>query len=742
MAFALAAAVAKAQPATAEPESPRVTLPAPRGTTGVVYPEGASGDARVVLELLIAADGRVADVRVVSGEAPFADAARVAAKTWTFEPATRDGAPMAARIRFEVRFVEPPPEPEQPVVAPPAAAPAPVAPGPPAAIEVTVEGEKPPPARRSMPRAEVRQLPGAFGDPFRAIEAMPGVTPIISGIPYFFVRGAPPGNVGYYLDGIRVPLLYHVGLGPSVVHPAIVDRVDLYAGGYPARFGRYAGGIVSGETTSPAAELHGEASVRLLDAGALVEAPVLDGRGTVAVGGRYSYTFLLISLLAPDAVLEYWDYQARASLDVTARDTFSVFSFGSYDFLGEKQDGQTKVGLATEFHRVDFRWDHRASARTDLRLAVALGMDRTRVGDEELYLRDRLVHVRSELRHRASKQVTLRGGVDTAIDYYDVVANFDVSEDDVDPKDQEQFDRLFPTRTDVVSGAWAEVVWQPESWVTVTPGVRADLYTSDGASALALEPRLAARFEVTERWRLLHTFGVAHQPPGFFVPVPGFQLAGLQGGLQRSLQSSAGVETDLDWDVTTSVTLFHNVFLNMTDPLGASARNQGNDENENIDPRSQGRAVGVEVMARRSLTKRLGGFLSYTLSRSTRSIGREKFPSAFDRTHVLNFALGYDLGRRWRAGTRLVWYTGFPRRGDDDALRSSSPERIPSFYRIDARLEKRWRLGKTGYWAFVAEMLNATLQKEVINVSCDASGCDEEEIGPISIPSLGVEAVF
>ena len=60
-------------------------------------------------------------------------------------------------------------------------------------------------------------MPGAFGDAFRAVDALPGVTPIISGLPFFFVRGSPPGNVGTYIDGVRVPLLFHLGAGPSVV---------------------------------------------------------------------------------------------------------------------------------------------------------------------------------------------------------------------------------------------------------------------------------------------------------------------------------------------------------------------------------------------------------------------------------------------------------------------------------------------------------------------------------------------
>ncbi|HTJ82972.1 MAG TPA: hypothetical protein VL400_14730, partial [Polyangiaceae bacterium] len=60
-------------------------------------------------------------------------------------------------------------------------------------LDVTVAGVKKPPSVSSLTRAEVRALPGAFGDPFRAIEILPGVTPIVSGLPFFYVRGAPPG---------------------------------------------------------------------------------------------------------------------------------------------------------------------------------------------------------------------------------------------------------------------------------------------------------------------------------------------------------------------------------------------------------------------------------------------------------------------------------------------------------------------------------------------------------------------
>jgi len=62
-----------------------------------------------------------------------------------------------------------------------------------------------------------------------------------------------------------------------------------------------------------------------------------------------------------------------------------------------------------------------------------------------------------------------------------------------------------------------------------------------------------------------------------------------------------------------------------------------------------------------------------------------------------------------------------------------SISRNPSFYRVDLRLEKRWKLSQTAWISFIAEVMNATLSKEIYNST---------QIGPITIPSIGAEAGF
>jgi hypothetical protein len=304
---------------------------------------------------------------------------------------------------------------------------------------------------------------------------------------------------------------------------------------------------------------------------------------------------------------------------------------------------------------------------------------------------------------------------------------------DSDSPDFQRLERLFPPRDDLAVGVWSDLVfrWQGGE---VVPGIRFDSFRSGGVSAFAVEPRIASRVRIAERVHMLNAFGVAHQPPSFVVPVPGLSIGKLQGGLQTTVQSSAGVQVDLDDSTVTTATVFESLFLGMSDSLGVL---QAGDQDVSFEQRSLGAGLGAELSIRRRLTRRLGGFLSYTLSRSTRSVGRSHFPSSFDRTHVANAAAAFDLGRKWRAGTRLTVYSGVPSEPSTNGLvappRTSSPPRDATFYRVDVRIEKRWDLSRSTWLSFVAEMLNATLNKEVLL---------GQTIGPISIPSVGLEGGF
>jgi hypothetical protein len=156
--------------------------------------------------------------------------------------------------------------------------------------------------------------------------------------------------------------------------------------------------------------------------------------------------------------------------------------------------------------------------------------------------------------------------------------------------------------------------------------------------------------------------------------------------------------------------------------------------------------VGLELLVRRRLTERFTGWLSYTLSESDRDSFNQNHwirrPSEFDRPHVVNLVLAADLGRRWRAGARLMAYSGLPYSTTTGIL-GVPDAREPPFARLDLRLEKKWQaLG--GTLTLVFEWLNALLSKESFGTTCSGAPeqCQPQEIGPITFPSVGVEEAW
>lgn len=701
------------------------------------YPAGAHGDASVEFSVLIGEDGRVSELLVRSGEAPFEAAARAAVAAWRFTPAMRDNVPVRARVLIKVSFVEPqPPAPAPSPPAGPAVAPArtpavvPRAGGAPAApppVEITVEGERGEDlAAIHVPRGDTRLIPGAFADPFRVVEILPGVAPVLSGLPYFFVRGAPPGDVGYFIDGIRVPLLFHVGAGPSVIAPALVDRVELLPSTYPARFGRFAGGIMSGETTTPSSVGRAEVQARVFDAGAMIEQPFAEGRGSALVAGRYSYTQALLSAVAPDYELGYWDYQARLAYGTTKSDRFSLFAFGAFDRLANQVLGQTLFDV--QFHRLDLRWDH-ASDSGRARLALTLGADRrlnADEGDRGPYgsSKTKQIGLRFEGARRLSRQAELRGGFDGIAEAYD--------------PEQEQRDRtllIYPSRTDLQLGLWSELSLKPRPGFEIVPGVRLDLSRSRGVDYSFFEPRLATRARVAPKVAWLSGFGLSHQLPSYRVFVPGASFGALELGVQRAYQATQGVELALPLSMYARATGFHS-WIHAAE-FDVSGRN-----------------YGLELFLRRDFAERLGGFLSYTLSRTERTAGPATVLSGFDRPHVLSAVLGYDLGAGYRLGGRAYYASGRPYAfscptpdcgpGDVDAERPYMREgRADGFFRLDVRFEKRWRLASGAWIAATLEWFNALLAEEVQQEYWDPGrGIVEDVQSPLTVPSLGIEAGY
>ena len=640
-------------------------------------------------------------------------------------------------------------------------------------IDVTVGGERPPAGSTTLRRRDIREMPGVLADPYRAIEVRPGVTPTASGFPYFFIRGAPPGNIGYFFDGVQVPLLFHVGGGPSVIPAPLVQKVMFHPGPYPATHGRFAGAIVEATSTPPPLEWKSEVGLRL-DVGGLVQGPVND-RVDVLVGGHWAYGASIVSALVPSVGVGYGDYQARIGYKLSSTERVQLLGFGSYDYLAlvGQEDIPTNLGvvdlddpgksgrdvvtrqnvkttlLDTDFHRVDLKYEKALESGGRAVAGVTLGLDQSRNVGVQL-ARDHKLAARGGIElPLANGGATLRAGLDASIDDFHIVPCREVLVTDRcapgdDPAGRRDFvgafRDLFPSRTDFTAGGFVETEVKLGERSSLVPGLRVDVHHSMGDTDVAIDPKISGRFAVTEHLFLVPAVALASQRPAF-APLPALVIGGIPGGLQRSLQSSFGAEVRLG-PIEVVAAVFRQATFGLTDAIGTG---RGTDlDTDRFLRRTQGDTYGLEIGAQGPLRRDMVFLLSYTLSRATRRAedGRT-IPSAYDRTHVAQFALLYDFGGGWRGGFRHVFYTGFP--ADEvgpDREPAEDPPRVKPFYRVDARLSKRWAVGKKGWVSLVMDVQNATLSKEVFDVACTAKGCTPQTIGPVSIPALALEAGF
>jgi len=595
-------------------------------------------------------------------------------------------------------------------------------------------------------RDELTHTPGAFGDPFRVVESLPGVVQPLWPMPMYAVRGANPGDTGFFIDGVRAPALFHFALGPSVIHPFFLNDMQFYPGGYPINFGRYVSGVVAANTAAPATDrLHVSADVRLFDAGGIVATPFDEGRGTIAVAGRYSYTGLALSLFSSDYSLDYWDYQVRVEHRL-GPGRLTLFAFGSGDTLQQKHpdaspwptdipNGLTQL----MFHRAQLRWDGGVLGGR-LQASVLVGYDDSTVSNTQLFdlpigSRALVAAPRLGMSWRLGTRLDLDVGGDAEAQRFWPRSTLAYLGGGLGNYYQTD---MFRERNSVQGGPYLGLTIKASERLQIVPGVRYDAYFEEGTSTGQVSPRLSLRWRVASETWLKAQVGQFSQMPALPVGVPGFESFGLKSwGLQRSRQGSVGVETGLGsrdgLDLSLDGSLFYQR-LHVTDMRSSLSLDP--QERDFLEPR-EGESYGAEIIIRRPMRHHFYGWLSYTLSRSLRVVDGVIAPSDWDQRHVLNLVAGYRLPRGYAVSGRFHYNTGRPYPLYDFHTGLVDYQRLPAFPQLDLRGDKRFVFDRYVMDAYV-ELVNTTLSREVFDEKRQPDGSVVVRSFRLVLPSIGV----
>jgi hypothetical protein len=608
------------------------------------------------------------------------------------------------------------------------------------------------PEAESVPlkKEELVHTAGSLGDPFRVIESLPGVAQTTWPLPFYAIRGANPGNTGFFIDGVRAPALFHFALGPSVIHPFFIQDLEFFPGGYPVSYGRYVSGIVTANTATPDTDrLHVSADVRLFDAGGIAASPFDDGKGTVAVAGRYSYTGLLLSAFSSAYSLDYWDYQVRIQ-HTLGPGKLTLFAFGSGDSLDQKNPDRTDYGFVNQpqsiapglaklmFHRAQLRWDG-AVAGGRLTVAAVAGVDDSTVSLTSLFSLPVGSHMytlapRITERWSAWRWLEFELGADAEIQRARPTSLVQLSGGFL--ADNYETD-LFHNRDILSVGAYTGLTLHAGDRLTISPGLRYDGYFEQGTEKFAPSPRISVRLRVGAHDFLKAAAGEFSQMPSLPVGVPGFESFGLATyGLQRSRQVSVGVESALEerlgLDVNLDTSLFYQR-LHLTDLKNSLIPDP--EAGDLLEPR-EGESYGLELMIRRPMKHKLYGWLAYTLSRSLRVVDGIIVPSDWDQRHILNLVVGYRWPRNYSTSVRFHYNSGRPYPLYSNTSGVENYINLPGFPQLDLRCDKRFIFDKFVMEAYL-ELVNSTRSREVFDVK-KQNGALYENYYRLVLPSAGV----
>ena len=185
---------------------------------------------------------------------------------------------------------------------------------------------------------------GSRPDIIKAAQQLPGIEAATEASSLMIVRGGNPGENLYMLD--NVPLIYvnHLGGFMSVFNSDMINTMDVYKGGFPARYGGKLSSIVDltakkGDPT----KLKGSLSAGLTDVAFAIEGPGGLKNTSFIVTGRKTLTEALLFVMSQisqagggqenSIIYGFHDFNAKYTWNPDTKNSFAFNLYEGDDYL-------------------------------------------------------------------------------------------------------------------------------------------------------------------------------------------------------------------------------------------------------------------------------------------------------------------------------------------------------------------------------------------------------------------------
>jgi hypothetical protein len=644
------------------------------------------------------------------------------------------------------------------------------------AFETTIVGKvkKEDQTVRTLKASVFATLPGAGGDPVKAVQNLPGVNRSNGFSSQVIIQGSSPQDTRYLLDEHEVPIIFHFGGLTSVITPEAVERVDYFSAGYGSEYGRAMGGQVGLITRPPKKDRwQGHVFLDTSKAGGLYEGPVGE-KGSLLISGRYSYIGEVIKTLFKDNDMlnftvapQFSDFTSVYHTEISKKNEVKVLAVASRDKLGFLFNEPVRADPAirgsfsneTSFFRVIPQWIHKPDSNSEYALSLGVGKDNINVdiGDQYFRLVNTSLTARGHYKNKWTENWESKLGFDNR--YYWSSLNIRLPvftsgggvNNPISSGEVQQAD--INSKTSLIGTYWKNDLKLSGTPWTLSPALRADYFAP--TKELLPAPRFGVRYDASDTWNLYTSGGLYHQPPQPQELDSTFGNPDVRS--PRAWHGMLGTEKDFregSRGFIVSTNLFYKSFENLVVSSSNFITRNGQYVPERYTNGGVGKAYGTEVLLRLESDPWMG-WISYTLSKSTRtSPGQSEYPFQYDQTHNINLLVSYDFPRNWKVSSRTRYVTGNPTTPITDGIFDSDndvyvpvrgpyfSERLDAFFQWDARVDKKWVYDTWILWVYLdVQNLTNTKNAESIRYSYDYSSKATITGLPL-FPTIGVKGEF
>ena len=631
--------------------------------------------------------------------------------------------------------------------------------------------------------SELTIMPVLGDDPLRATNRLTGASTVgLSAMPH--VRGGLRDETVVLFNGIRLLEPFHLkdfqGVFSGLDRHA-VKTVDVYTGGFPARYGGSLSGVVDVKPADTRAGPRAELAMSVLNASAFVRGNLADRQAAWALSMRRGNLDILTRQVNPNlGTPSYDDAYGRVSWEFGADSEVDLGAIVYNDDI-EFMEGDDDI---EEYVRSRYRngywwarlrrdWTPGLMTETSLSFgAIRHARDGFLLADDEPD--ESTGAVDDERRFEIwsfAHRLTFRSddwsgdiglGIESQRGRYDYRAHArrgalagilgvaEFVEHDL---------RLRPRRVD--GNAYASARYRPTQSISIQAGLRWDRQDfAEAGSAQQLSPRLAVLFAPGARTVLRLAVGTFSQAEGIHeLPIAdgadSFQSA------QRAQHIVAGIRhrfgtTGLDLRVEAFHKRYSKTkrrFENLFNPFVLLP--ELSPDRMEIWP-TAARAEGLEVTLRYRRDAQLHGWLGYARSSARDLLGGRWMPRRWDQADSLSAGVTWN-GGAWSASAALLWHTGWRttqlpntiREGEKPVL-DFNAGRLPNFASFDVRFTRTWHWSSQSLAVFV-QASNVLSRKNVGGVEYELEedpgiggfqlSAEPETTLPL-VPSVGVRWQF